>query len=64
MPKAVLDKVGITIRRGASPKIFMTWAPLVSLAPKETSLYYDQETKIFNSARNRYSAPKKGNDNA
>jgi hypothetical protein len=64
MPKAVLDKVGITIRRGAAPKLFITWVPALNLTPKETSLYYAQETKIFNSARHRYSAPKKGNDNA
>jgi hypothetical protein len=64
MPKAVLDKIGITIRRGASPKIFMTWAPHVSLRPKENSLYYTLETKVFNRAKNSYSAPKKGKDNA
>jgi hypothetical protein len=64
MPKAILDTIGITIRRGASPKIFMTWAPVVSLTPKETSLYYDQEKKIFNIAKQRYSEPKKENDNA
>jgi hypothetical protein len=64
MPKAIFDTIGITIRRGASPKMFITLVPVVSLTPKETSLYYEQETKIFNSARNRYSAPKKGNDNA
>jgi hypothetical protein len=64
MPKYVLDKVGITIRRGASPKMWPTGAPCLNLTPKETSLYYVQETKIFNSARNRCSAPKKGKDNA
>jgi hypothetical protein len=64
MPKAVLDKVGITIRRGASPKMWATGARGLNLTPKETSLYYVQETKIFNSARDRYRGPKKGNDNA
>ena len=64
MPKAVLDKIGITIRRGASPKMFITCVPASNLTPKKTFLYYVQETKIFNSARHRYSAPKKGNDNA
>jgi hypothetical protein len=64
MPKAVLDKVGITIRRGASPKMFITWVPHVILTPKETSFYYLREKDVFNSARHRYSAPKKGNDNA
>jgi hypothetical protein len=64
MPKSVLDKVGITIRRGASPKMWPTEVPWASLTPKETFLYYIQETKIFNSARDRYRGPKKGNDNA
>ena len=64
MLKVVLDKVGITIRRGASPRMWPTGAPCLNLTPKETSLYYVQETKIFNSAKDRYSAPKKGNDNA
>jgi hypothetical protein len=64
MPKYVLDTVGITIRRGASPKMWHTEAPALNLTPKKTSLYYDQETKILNSAKNRYRAPKKGKDNA
>jgi hypothetical protein len=64
MPKYVLDTVGITIRRGASPRMWPTWAPCLNLTPKETSLYYVQETKIFNSAKDRYRVSKKGNDNA
>lgn len=64
MPKSVLDTVGITIRRGSAPKMWPTEAPGLNLTPKETSLYYVQETKIFNSAKDRYRAPKKGNYNA
>jgi hypothetical protein len=64
MPKTVLDTVGITIRRGASPRMWPTGAPCLNLTPKETSLYYVQETKIVNSAKKRYSEPKKGKDNA
>ena len=64
MPKAVLDALGITIRRGASPKIWATRSVRLSLTSKETSQYLDTETKIFNNAKDRYRAPKKGNYNA
>ena len=65
MPKAILDKVGITIRRGASPRMFMTWVPALNLTPKETSLYYLREKDVFNRAKDRYHfMPKQGKDNA
>jgi len=55
MPKSVLDTLGITIRRGASPKIWATRSVRLSLTSKETSQYLDKD---------RYRAPKKGNYNA
>jgi hypothetical protein len=65
MPKSVLDTIGITIRRGASPKLFITWVPASNITPKETSLYYLREKDVFNRARDRYHfMPKQGKDNA
>jgi len=64
MPKYALDTVGITIRRGSSPRMWSTDAPCLNLTPKETFLYYVQETKVFNRAKNSCSEPRKGKDNA
>ncbi len=69
MPKAVLDTVGVTIVRGAAPKMWDTdvYSRVSSWAPKDVNSlkdFYDAETAIFKAAKKQYRAPKKGNDNA
>ena len=69
MPKAVLDTVGVTIVRGAAPKMWDTevYSKVSSWAPKNfNSLkdFYDAETAIFKAAKKQYTEPKKGKDNA